>query len=72
MLNLYWQQSLLGSDRFGGRKSGKTMLTVSSRTRRLHPKQGNASKSRDDHEKTIKKRKVTVEKGTEDEKQQVL
>jgi len=48
------------------------MPTVSSRTRRLHLKQGNASKSRDGREKTIKQRKVTVEKGTEGEMEQVL
>jgi len=48
------------------------MPIVSSRTGRLHPKQSSASKSRDGNGEKRKKRKMAVEKDTEDEKQQVL
>lgn len=50
----------------------KRMPTVSSRTRRYHPNQSSASKSRDDIGEKSEKRKMTVEKDTEGEKQQVL
>jgi len=59
------------SDHFGGHNSDKTVPTISN-TRSHHSKPGSASLARDDNGEPIKKRKVTEEKGIEEEKQQVV
>ncbi len=56
----------------GGHQSDNTMSTISSKTRSHHSNPGSTLMIRNDEGETSKQRNVTQEKGTAEERQQVV